>query len=860
MKKGMLFIAAVMLSVSSLAQVARGFNYQAVARDAAGDPLAGTDLSVRISLYSGSTLEWQEDHSVRTSELGLFSLVVGSESATRTGGAIAAFDEIPWSKGSFSMEVSIDRGSGFSSMGSSPLMPVPYALYALNGADGTAMGWLSNIDTLYTQNSVAIGTDTPNASLLAIQAKDPQVEKPLFEVRNDNGVPVFAVYNDGVIVYVDQAKKGNKGGFAVGGYNSVSKSFGQEYLRITPDSVRIWVPETTASGGSIAGFAVGGFSQGSAAKQNFLEVNSTNTSIYFDTTAAAKGVKGGFAVGGYNASTKGTSDQLMSLTRDNYLIGQDAGSNITTGKNNTFFGWQAGLNNTSGSENIFIGKLAGTSNLDAVENIFIGNQSGFSTVYGYGNVYMGNQSGYSNLNGYFNSIIGYQAGYNLLSHYNTFLGFQSGYNVTSGLNNIALGFRAGYGYPLDGEGVTGDDNIFMGYNSGFNTTTGSRNIFMGTITGYTNTTGSDNIFLGDNSGAWNSVGNYNVYMGYQAGYSGGYDTEEDPSYNTMIGYKAGYGNQTGGWLTMIGSRAGLVSKGGFNTFLGVEAGYSAGNGHHNTYVGIATGANNEGSDNVFVGAFAGYYGGEGGINNVLIGNSAGQGSGPGAQFSYNTYVGKSAGVYTSTGSGNTYLGYQAGFSTSTGSGNVFLGYEAGYNETGNNKLYIANSGTASPLVYGDFSSGQFTITGNAGINYPGTYGYGLVINTPASQAQQFALYTFGSAYLSGSLYQGSDRAFKKDMHPVSDAVAKLSTLNGVYFRYDETAKGVNTAEEESIGVIAQEVEQVFPSLVRENQDGLKAVNYTALIPVLIEAIKEQQQQIDAQQAEIEKLKAAFESR
>ena len=58
---------------------------------------------------------------------------------------------------------------------------------------------------------------------------------------------------------------------------------------------------------------------------------------------------------------------------------------------------------------------------------------------------------------------------------------------------------------------------------------------------------------------------------------------------------------------------------------------------------------------------------------------------------------------TGTGSYNTFIGAYSGYSNISGSNNVFLGYQAGYNETGSNKLYIAN-GSTSTLIYGDFSS------------------------------------------------------------------------------------------------------------------------------------------------------------
>ena len=61
---------------------------------------------------------------------------------------------------------------------------------------------------------------------------------------------------------------------------------------------------------------------------------------------------------------------------------------------------------------------------------------------------------------------------------------------------------------------------------------------------------------------------------------------------------------------------------------------------------------------------------------------------------------------------NTSVGFETGANNLTGSGNVFLGYQAGYNETGSNKLYIDNSNTSTPLIYGDFDTDKVTINGD----------------------------------------------------------------------------------------------------------------------------------------------------
>ncbi len=57
------------------------------------------------------------------------------------------------------------------------------------------------------------------------------------------------------------------------------------------------------------------------------------------------------------------------------------------------------------------------------------------------------------------------------------------------------------------------------------------------------------------------------------------------------------------------------------------------------------------------------------------------------------------------------IGQSAGYLGTTGSNNVMIGYQAGYSETGSNKLYIDNSNTTSPLIYGDFANDELTING-----------------------------------------------------------------------------------------------------------------------------------------------------
>ena len=133
-------------------------------------------------------------------------------------------------------------------------------------------------------------------------------------------------------------------------------------------------------------------------------------------------------------------------------------------------------------------------------------------------------------------------------------------------------------------------------------------------------------------------------------------------------------------------------EGNFNTKLGQGAGNVAGDDDSSVFIGRDAGYNNSsGNSNTLVGYLAGYA------------NTTGD---------ENTFLGYGAGLFNTTGEGNTFLGSYAGVNNNTGSGNVFIGRTAGLNETGSNRLYIDNSNTATPLIYGEFDNNKVTLNGN----------------------------------------------------------------------------------------------------------------------------------------------------
>lgn len=96
----------------------------------------------------------------------------------------------------------------------------------------------------------------------------------------------------------------------------------------------------------------------------------------------------------------------------------------------------------------------------------------------------------------------------------------------------------------------------------------------------------------------------------------------------------------------------------------------------------------------------------------------------------------------------------------------------------------------------------------------------------------FLVYANGNAWLNGTLTQTSDRRLKENITSLRDEqVENLSQVRGVNYEYKRT-------KSKQLGFIAQELMQVYPELVAKGRDGYYAVNYTGLIPVLVEAIKD----------------------
>jgi hypothetical protein len=170
------------------------------------------------------------------------------------------------------------------------------------------------------------------------------------------------------------------------------------------------------------------------------------------------------------------------------------------------------------------------------------------------------------------------------------------------------------------------------------------------------------------------------------------------------------------------------------------------------------------------------------------------------------------------------------------------------------------TGPGQTSFFGEGTPGNVLVSnGTSAPSYNNTLT--LVSVTSATSTQTGALQVYGGVGIGGDLYVGrdiyglgeitayygatSDRRLKTNIGSINNGLAKVLTLDGIVYNWNELAnKDLDVKE---VGVIAQQIQAVLPEAVVEREDGYLTVKYERIIPLLIEAIKELS-------AEVEELK------
>jgi hypothetical protein len=130
----------------------------------------------------------------------------------------------------------------------------------------------------------------------------------------------------------------------------------------------------------------------------------------------------------------------------------------------------------------------------------------------------------------------------------------------------------------------------------------------------------------------------------------------------------------------------------------------------------------------------------------------------------------------------------------------------------------------------------------------------------------YVLTVYGSALASTGVWTNSDAKLKKDINDFNGALDIVRQLKPRTYFYNREYKTMNFSSRKQYGFVAQELEEVLPELVQVSQqpvrtnaqgeremEDVKAVNYSALIPILTKALQEQEQKLNAQEKKIEEL-------
>jgi len=228
----------------------------------------------------------------------------------------------------------------------------------------------------------------------------------------------------------------------------------------------------------------------------------------------------GLITGDIATSTAGTSnfragvnagDAIASGGNFNVVVGDEAGTAISTGDNNTFVGYRAGTAVNTSVKNVAVGMDSMLTNTTGDNNVAVGREALKRLTTTNNNVAVGSESLKETITGTENVAVGHTAGqYATTADGSTFIGFQAGQGITgvklTGNVNTAVGSSAGL--RLQG---TADENVMVGSLAGQNVTTGSGNVCIGHSAETSSATSTNQIIMGESV---TGVGNNNFTFGF----------------------------------------------------------------------------------------------------------------------------------------------------------------------------------------------------------------------------------------------------------------------------------------------------------------------------------------------------------
>jgi len=538
-----------------------------------------------------------------------------------------------------------------------------------------------------------------------------------------------------------------------------------------------------------------------------LTTGDYNVALGYQALKTEDGHGGNVAIG-----RKALEDLNAGQNSYNTAVGYNAGRDVTTGTVNTLIGAAAGTAITTGAYNTFVGNDAGTATTDSEVNVAVGNSALQTNTTGDNNTAIGGNALYSSTTASNNTAVGHNClDANTEGHSNVAVGKDAlGTNV-DGDANTAVGFEA----LATMEPANGDSsNVAVGYKAGKATTTGVRNTFIGAHAAIDHTIANDCVAVGRMALFENTEGSSLVAVGMNAMLDNTTGVQ-----NVGIGESALSNNTTASTNVAVGHNSMLDNTtGANNTAVGTLSLANNTTAAANTAFGYkALEDATEGHSNVACGAYA--------ISNVTDGDK-------------NVALGFSAGAGITTGGANICIGNEAGFDTTnlvSGSANILIGDEC--------RTSATDSG--SQIVMGT------SVTSAGANNF--TFGAGATDSNIA----------FGGTSVSAP----SDVRLKEDIQDATVGLGFINDLRPVTFQWKQeqdvpeemnayvagsTKRVMN--EKHNHGFIAQEVKTVidnhdikdgFDMWTEDESDGRQRLGDASLMPIMVKAMQELSTKLDA---------------
>ncbi len=851
-----LLTVGCILQTDLFSQAPPGLNYQAVARDNAGDILQNRNIKVRFTITNnnGGPVLYQETHSATTNQFGLFTLNVGNGTPT-----VASFVMIPWSTANAWLQVDMDPagGNAFVSMGSSQLLSVPYALYAADGNPGPAGAqgpagddgdrYTTTSSTLMTIASVAqnftvetglnyaigqtviIANSVNNLMTGAVVSYNSITGAMAVNVTSTTGSGSFSSWNVSLNGAPGPAgPQGPAGATGATGPAGPTGPQGPAGVNGPMGPTGPQGPEGLLTSGNAAGNTP--YWNGSSWIVNNSNIynNGDNIGINTTTPLGKLHIDGSADVSQLIIDAHSTQSNTSPLIRLRNNSGKDLMWIHSDDTTNVFIGLGSGSAN-SGDLNTANGSFALHANTDGDGNTASGANALTSNTAGSYNTATGLNALQWNVSGVENTATGAAAlQNNTEGDHNSAHGVYSLYLNTTGNNNTANGYGA-----LNAN-ISGNDNTATGVGALNYNSTGNNNSAHGSLSLYNNTTGSGNTANGFASLNANTIGDYNTATGYAA-----LNYNSSGAHNTAHGSSALYSNTTGESNTAIGFNALWTNNASLNTAIGANALSANTTGYRNTATGFS----------------------------ALYGNTTGY---------QNTANGYDALGVNTTGENNCAFGADALASNTTGGRNVAIGSSA----MGSNTSGFSNIGIGIGALSGNVTGYHNTIIGFfADVSAPDlinatSLGYGTGVNA----SHKVRIGNSEVLVIEGQVEFGwpSDGRFKENIQDDVKGLDFILKLEPVSYNFnrlkyaqhigepldtDRERSLTEKSQNRSVGFIAQDVEKIIQQTGFSSFDAVHAptndrdnysMGYGQFVVPLVKAVQELNEQNNAQQQLIEK--------